>query len=107
MNQHLAKAIEFYGDSLQQLLAWHLCYGFVLCRQECFAIGFFSDSKQPIFPLQRSDSNSLFVTYCGGEMRFCLDQFNKEFKFVAFQRQTKGSSQIRIWEYQKTLNRIK
>lgn len=107
MNQHLEKAIEFYGDDLQRLLDWHLCYGFVLCRPECLSVGFFTNSENAMSPVQRDEGDTLFITYCAGKMRFCLNQFNKEFKFVAFQRQTKGSSQIRVWDYNKTLNRIK
>jgi hypothetical protein len=107
MNHHLAKAIEIYGEDLQQLLAWHLCHGFVLCRPECFAMGFFVDSMDPMSPVQREEANALFVTYCAGSMQHCLVEFNKEFEFVAFQRDTKSSPNVRVWDYQKTLNRIK
>lgn len=107
MNQHLAKAIEFYGDNLQQLLAWHLCYGFVLCRDECFCMGFFTNSKDTMSPVKRDEANTLFVTYCAGSMQHCLKEFNKEFRFVAFQRDTKSSPNVRIWNYQKTFNRVK
>lgn len=107
MNQHLAKAIEFYGDDLQQLLAWHLCHGFVLCRSECFAMGFFVNYKNPMSPVLRDGANSLFVTYCAGSMLHCLKEFKNEFQFVVFQRDTKSSPNVRIWDYQKTLNRVK
>ena len=110
MNQHLAKAFYDYSahnTDFTRLLDWHLCHGFVLCRPECLAIGFFTHSSEPSIPTQRHHANSLFVSYCAGEMPFVLQQFEGEFDFVVFQRQFKNQSSMRIWDYQKTLNRIK
>ncbi len=70
-------------------------------------MGFFTNSDDAMSPVQRNKANSLFVTYCAGEMQYCLVEFNKEFEFVAFQRDTKSSPNVRVWDYQKTLNRIK
>ena len=110
MNKHLAKAFDDYSThntDFTRLLDWHLCHGFVLCRPECFAIGFFTHSSEPTTPTQRHHANSLFVSYCAGEMSFVANQFNGEFEFVVFQRCFKGSGKIRILDYQKTFNRIK
>jgi hypothetical protein len=110
MNPHLAKALNDYSThntNFTELLDWHLCHGFVLCRPECFAIGFFTDSNNPTQPSQRHHANSLFVTYCAGEMPFVLKQFDGEFDFVLFQRQFKNNPNVRIWDYNKTLKRIK
>lgn len=110
MNQYLAKALNDYSKhnaNFTELLDWHLCHGFVLCRPECFAIGFFTNSSDPIHPSERHHADSLFVTYCAGEMPFVLEQFEGEFDFVVFQRQFKNNPSVRIWDYQKTLNRIK
>jgi hypothetical protein len=110
VNQHLAKAIDDYSNhnaDFTQLLDWHLCHGFVLCRPECFAIGFFTNSSDPTVPIQKNHANALFVTYCAGEMQFVLQQFDGQFDCVVFQRQFKSSPSVRIWDYQKTLNRIK
>lgn len=110
MNQYLAKALNDYSKhntNFTELLDWHLCHGFVLCRPECFAIGFFTNSSEPSSPVQKHYADSLFVTYCAGEMPFVLDQFKGEFDFVIFQRQFKNSPAVRVWDYQKILNRIK
>lgn len=110
MNQPLQLAFDDYSKynaNFSQLLDWHLCHGFVLCRPECFAIGFFVHSKDPMCPIDRDKSNALFVTYCAGEMSHCLEQFKNEFEFVVFQRQFANSPRVRVWDYQKTINRIK
>jgi hypothetical protein len=110
MNQHLAKAFDDYSNhntNFAHLLDWHLCHGFVLCRPECFAIGFFTHSSDPIQPTQRHHADSLFVTYCAGEMPFVMREFDGDFEFIVFQRQFKNNPSIRVWDYQKTLNRIK
>jgi hypothetical protein len=110
MNTHLATALTLYESNnidFQHLIGWHLCNGFVLCRPECFAIGFFTNSIEPTESVTKDHANSLFVTYCAGRMPFLLKQFVGEFDFLVFQRQFKGSSSVRVWDYNKAFNRIK
>ena len=110
MNPHIAKAFNDYtskNHNFEQLLDWHLCNGFVLCQPECFCMGYFSDSSNPEFPVERYHADTLFVTYCSGHMQPILGVFNNQFDHVAFKRDFKGSSRIRLWDYEKTFNRIK
>lgn len=110
MNQPLQLAFDDYSKynaNFSQLLDWHLCHGFVLCRPECFAIGFFAHSTDAMCPIERDKADSLFITYCAGKMGYCLKQFEDEFEFVVFQRQFKNSPHVRVWDYKKTFNRIK
>jgi hypothetical protein len=110
MNQHLAKAFHDYTNrniNFTNVIDWHFCNGFVLCNPECFGIGYFSDSSEPTNPTKKHHANSLFVTYCAGDMRQVLELFEGQFDFVSFQRGFKGSCSVRLWDYQKTLNRIK
>jgi len=110
VNQHLAKAFHDYTSkniNFTNVVDWHFGNGFVLCNPECFSIGYFSDSSESTNPTQKHHANSIFVTYCTGDMRQVLELFEGQFDFVAFQREFKGSGSVRLWDYQKTLNRIK
>jgi len=110
MNQHLAKAFNDYTShniNFEHLLDWHLCNGFVLCQPDCFGIGYFSDSHHPTEPAERHHADTLFVTYCVGQMHPVLQLFHGQFDYVAFSRDFKGSPMVRVLDYQKTLNRIK
>jgi hypothetical protein len=109
MNQHLVKAIATYeqeGIDFQQLLTWHLCHGVVICDMDCFAFGFSSFSENPTEPVQSNYRDTLFITYCCGDMATMLNAFNKGFRYVAFQRDMKNSPRLRLWDYKKTLKRI-
>ena len=110
MNQHLAKAFHDYtlhNINFEHLLDWHLCNGFVLCQPDCFGIGYFSDSNYPTESAERHHSDTLFVTYCVGQMQPVLKLFHGQFDYVAFSRDFKASPRVRVLDYQKTLNRIK
>jgi hypothetical protein len=110
MNQHITKAFHDYTShniNFEHMLDWHLCNGFVLCQPDCFGIGYFSDSSDPTTPVERHHSNTLFVTYCAGYMQPILHLFQDQFDYIAFSRDFRKSPRIRIWDYQKTLNRIK
>lgn len=110
MNQNLAKAFYDYTShniNFEHLLDWHMCNGFVLCQPDCFGIGYFSDSHHPTKPAERHHADTLFVTYCVGQMYPILQLFHGQFDHVSFSRDFKGSPIVRVWDYQKTLNRIK
>ena len=107
MNQHLGKAIEIYGDDLQQLLAWHLCYGIVVSSDEFLAFGFYSDVERPEQAVEPHHSNTLFVTFSTGNMRKALEQFVEKFDYIAFQRSFKGDNRIGVYDIQKFYSKLK
>jgi len=107
MNQHLAKAIEIYGNDLQQLLAWHLCYGIVVSSDEYFSFGFYSDIEQPEQAVEPHHSNTLFVTFSTGDMQKALEQFIDKFYYIAFQRSFKGDNRIGVYDIQKFYSKLK
>lgn len=108
MNQHLAKAIEIYGDNLQQLLAWHLCHGVVYSDFNGFSMYFFCDHKSPMEACQFENSNTLFVTiHCGMMTKNSLTTIKDKFKYIAFQRDTKNSPRIRIYNMSKFYSKLK
>ena len=107
MNKHLAKAIEFYGDDLQQLLDWHLCYGIVVSSHEYLAFGFYSNVKNPESPVEPHNSNTLFVTFSTGNMQKALQQFICKFDYIAFQRSFKGDNRIGVYNIKKFYLKLK
>ena len=107
MNQHLAKAIEIYGDELQQLLAWHLCYGIVVCDSYCFAIGFESQYSNPKEAIQLGDGNTLFVTFCAGNMRSGLQKYIQDYEFIAFNRDFKKEGDLKVHDMYKFYSKLK
>ena len=107
MNQHLAKAIKIYRDDLQQLLAWHLCYGIVVSSDEFFAFGFYCDAEQPEQAVEPHHSNTLFVTFSTGNMRKALWQFIDKFDYIAFQRSFKNDNRINIYNIHKFYSKLK
>lgn len=110
MNPHIAKAYHDYttrNSNFEQLLDWHLCNGFVLCWSDVFAMGYYSDSSNPEQPVERHHADTLFVTYCAGRMRPLFETFDGKFKHVSFRRDFKNSLNVRLWDYNKTLNRTK
>lgn len=107
MNQHLAKAIEIYGNDLQQLLAWHLCYGIVVSSHEYLAFGFYSDIESPEQAIEPHHSNTLFVTFSTGNMQKALEQFIDRFNYIAFQRSFKGDNRIGVYDIHKFYSKLK
>lgn len=107
MNQHLAKAIEIYGEDLQQLLAWHLCHGIVVSSHEYLAFGFYSDIEQPEQAVEPHHADTLFVTFSTGNMQKALQQFIDRFDYIAFQRSFKGDNRIGVYDIQKFYSKLK
>lgn len=107
MNRHLAKAIEIYGDDIQQLLAWHLCYGIVVSSDEYLAFGFYSDIEQPEQAVEYHHADTLFVTFSTGNMQKALQQFIDRFNYIAFQRSFKGNNRIGVYNIQKFYSKLK
>jgi hypothetical protein len=107
VNHHLAKAIEIYGEELQQLLAWHLCHGIVVSGDEYLAFGFYSNIEKPEQAVKPCRSNTLFVTFSTGNMHKALKSFIDQFDYIAFQRSFKGDDRIAIYEIKKFYSKLK
>ena len=107
MNHHLAKAIDFYGENLQQLLAWHLCYGIVVCDLDCFAIGFESEHSEPTEAVELGYGNTLFVTFCTGDMRSVLSKYTQDYEFIAFNRDFKKEGDLKMYYMYKFYSKLK
>ena len=107
MNQHLAKAIEIYGEDLQQLLAWHLCHGIVVCDLDCFAIGFESEHSKPTEAVELGCGDTLFVTFCTGDMRSGLSKYIQDYEFIAFNRDFKKEGDLKMYDMYKFYSKLK
>lgn len=102
MNKHLTQAIAKYEANqvnFQNIFHWHLCYGIVLCDDDCFAMGFYSDSEEPDQAVEKHHSDTLFCTYCAGDMRKALRAFiDDSLQYLAFQRSFQNSDRIRLFD---------
>jgi hypothetical protein len=107
MNKHLAKAIEIYGEDLQQLLAWHLCHGIVVCDLDCFAIGFESEHSKPTEAIELGQRDTLFVTFCAGDMQSGLSKYIQDYEFIAFNRDFKKEGDLKMYDMYKLYSKLK
>lgn len=107
MNKHLAEAIEIYGEDLQQLLAWHLCHGIVVCDPDCFAIGFESQYCKPTEAFKLGSGNTLFVTFCTGDMRSGLQKYIQDYEFISFNRDFKKEGDLKVYDMYKFYSKLK
>lgn len=107
MNKHLVKAIEIYGEDLQQLLAWHLCHGIVVCDSDCFAIGFKSQHFKPTEAIQLGSGDTLFVTFCTGDMQSGLQKYIQDYEFIAFNRDFKKEGDLKMYDMYKFYSKLK
>lgn len=86
MNPHLAKAIETYGNDFQKLLTWHLCHGVVVCGPDYFAFGYHSHHLDPCEAVLYPHCDTLFVTFCSGDMPGAIESHADRYDFIAYQR---------------------
>ena len=110
MNQHLAKAIATYeqeGIDFQQLLTWHLCHGIVVCDLDCFAIGFESEYSEPTDAVGLGCGNTLFVTFCAGDMLSGLAKYTQDYEFIAFNRDFKKEGDLKMYDMYKFYSKLK
>lgn len=110
MNPHLAEAVKLYeadGTDLQSLIGWHLQHGIVVCQPSGFAMCFFSNAETPTTPCEFHHSDTAFVTFCSGDMRETLGSFKDSFRYLAFQREFKGSPKVRLYCPQKFYSKLK
>jgi hypothetical protein len=109
MNQHLQKANDDYthdGVDLQGLLSWHLVHGAVVCNADTFALGYHTDSGRIGEAVLYEHSDTLFVTYCTGDMLRAVLPFIDRYEFVAWQRSFKGSSRVRIFRMDRIIQKL-
>lgn len=102
-NVHFRNAARIYderGADFANILAWHFAFGFVCCDPEMFCIGYFSHSSNPFSPVQGGTPNTAFVTMFSGDLTkldsYMLRAKKLGVKFVAYQRQFKGSDELRF-----------
>ena len=107
MNRHLAEAIKIYGEDLQPLLAWHLCHGIVVCDSDCFAISFESQHSKPTEAVQLESGDTLFVTFCTGDMRSGLQKYIQDYEFIAFNRDFKKEGDLKVYDMYKFYSKLK
>ena len=107
MNQHLAKTIEIYGEDLQQLLAWHLCHGIVVCDSDCFAIGFESQYNKPAEAVELGQGNTLFVKFYTGNMQSGLAKYIQDYQFISFNRDFKKEGDLKLYDMYKFYSKLK
>lgn len=109
MNPHLAKASEIYekqGVDLQKLIGWHLCHGVVICNPFVFALCYHADSQNPLGAVEFHHSDTLFVTFCTGDMRVGISPFVSYYQYLAFQRSFKGSPRIRLLDMRQFFKKL-
>jgi hypothetical protein len=110
MNQYLAKAYHDYTsehENFEQLLSWHLCHGVVLCWSDVFAMGYYSDSNNPEQPVERHHADTLFVTYCAGDILTGLSVFQNQFDFISYRREFKDSNKLRLFDVKQFYSKLK
>lgn len=110
MNQPLNQVSEIYkrdGIDFNQLIYWHLCFGFVVSDADSFAIGFFSQVGSPGQACEIYHSDTLFVTMHSGDMRKALRKFIDDFEYIAFQRDFKNSPKVRVYNMQQFYSKLK
>lgn len=109
MNQYLEKAREVYesnGIGFQQLIAWHLLYGVVVCTPEVFVLGYYTDSKEIPKAVQREHSDTFFVTFVSGNMRKGFEQCGLDCDFLCFQREFKNSPRMRLYDINRIASKL-
>lgn len=110
MNGHFKKAVEIYGNhgtDFEKLVGWHLCHGIVICNPMVFALCHHADSRDLPGAVEFHHSDTLFVTFCTGNMRFGLEPFACLYRFIAFQRAFKNSPRIRLMDMQAFHSKLK
>ena len=108
MNPHLQNAREIYekqGADFERLVTWHLCHGLVTCDNRAFAMAFHADSDKPFEAVEFHHADTLFCTFCAGDMRHALQRYADAYRFLAFQRDFHGSPRVRLLEMTKFFNK--
>lgn len=109
MNSHLATALTIYESNnanFAELLKWHLAYGVVVSLPDCFMFGYFCDRNNPMQPKLLEESDCVFVTLCVGNMRQAVLQIVELVPWVAYKREFKGDTRIRITNFKKLFKKL-
>ena len=109
MNQHLQQTINEYksnGIDFLPLLTWHLEYGLVVCDHDSFVVCHYSVDTDPECAVEFDKSNTLFVTFCAGNMVKALTKFKDDFQFISFQRDFQDSPRIRVYSMDRFYNKL-
>lgn len=100
MNQHIEIAKETYeksGVNFWGLFEWHMHHGIVVCAPDCFALAYFCKQGDPLSPVASQDeTDTLHITWAGGNMRSIIPNFLGRCKYVSFHRHTKKSKRLRL-----------
>jgi hypothetical protein len=104
---HAIRTYAENGIDFAEILKWHLAFGFVVSLPDCFMFGFFCDKELPIQPKGQAESDCAFITMCVGSMRQAGMQIVELAPWIAYQREFKGDSRIRVKEFRKFYQRIK
>jgi hypothetical protein len=110
MNPYLHKVIELYEEhdiDLQSVIGWHLCYGIVISTPTVFALFFPSRSNEPEMAVVNEGADTLYATMCCGNMRDSLSLLKDQYAYVAFRRELKGSSRVRLLNMKKFYSKLK
>jgi len=109
VNSHLATALTIYESNnanFAELLKWHLAYGVVVSLPDCFMFGYFCDRNKPTQPKLLEESDCVFITLCVGNMRQAVLQIVELVPWVAYKREIKGDTRIRITNFKKLFKKL-
>jgi len=109
VNSHLATALTIYESNnanFAELLKWHLAYGVVVSLPDCFMFGYFCDRNKPTQPKLLEESDCVFITLCVGNMRQAVLQIVELVPWVAYKREFKGDTRIRITNFKKLFKKL-
>lgn len=109
MNINLATAIDLYESNdidIQRLIQWHMCYGVVISTPRVFALCFHSDSKHPENAVTFTESDTLYVTICCGDMENGLGPFKDDYDYISFRRDFKGLNRTRLLNMKKFYSKL-
>ena len=110
MNKHVQNALKTYEENninFWKLLEWHLAFGVVLSDCDGFAMCFYSDLQDPTTACERHHADTLFVTFHCGDMEKFAGPFMREFDYIAFQREFKGSPKVRLYDLEAFHKKLK
>lgn len=110
MNKHLEFAKQIYEKSnvnFWGLFEWHMHYGIVICAPDCFSIAYFCKQGQPLEAVSsQSETNTIHVTWAGGNMRSIIPNYLGRCEYISFHRHIKGSKKLRLVEINKLNSKI-
>ena len=88
-------------------LNWHLSRGVVVSTPDCFMLGFFCNRNEPWDAVEVGKADCVHVTLCVGDMRVAGMQIVKLVPYIAYQRQFKGDTRMRVTDFRKFYNKLK